>query len=147
MTSSREQWKRWHPIARGIAELLIARSDPDLTDEELADVKQKIAKLLDKKELERAVRDVLYLAAALEHEGATGVALRLFEIVETKPVIGALDRISHARAVDRMEAMGQSAKRFAEFSRAAEPRPNAPAKKKSGRTLTARDLRSLPILV
>jgi hypothetical protein len=145
MTSSREQWKRWHPIARGIAELLIARADPDLTDEELADVREQIAKLFDKKELERAVRDVLYLAAALEHEGATTVALRLFQVVETKPVIGALDRLSHARAVDRMEAVGQSAKRFAAFSRAAAPRPNSQQKKK-GR-LTTRDLRPLPILV
>src|SRR5262245_56263757 len=104
--SQRELWKRWHPLARSIAELLIARAEPDLTDDELSVFERELEKLYDTKALESAVRDILYLAAALEHEGAISAASRLFRLVESKPVIGALDRISHVRAVDRIEAVG-----------------------------------------
>lgn len=118
---TKEKWNRWHPIARSIAQRMISREEPDLTDEELESIEADLAALYDKAELRNAVRDVLFLAAALEHEGATQIARRLFALVEAKDVIGALDRINHVRAVDRAELVASNAKRFAAFSRSAPP--------------------------
>jgi hypothetical protein len=117
MSANKDKWNRWHPIARSIAQRLVQRDDPNLTDEELAEVKESLVKLFYKPELELAVRDVLLLAAALEHEGQIEIASKLFVMIETKVVIGALDRINHVRAIDRAELVASRAKRFASFSR------------------------------
>src|SRR5688500_12916234 len=105
MPGHKDKWSRWHPIARGIAQTLLQRDEPDLTADEILEVKASLAQTCDKAVLEVAVRDLLLLAAALEHDGQRQIAEKLFNIVEAKPVIGALDRINHVRAIDRAEAV------------------------------------------
>src|SRR5688572_5985807 len=101
MSSPVDKWKCWHPIARSIAQKLVQRDEPDLTSDELVEIKASLQQIFDRDALQIAVRDLLYLAAALEHEGLTALAEKLFVIVEAKPVLGALDKINHVRAIDR----------------------------------------------
>src|SRR5262245_37335001 len=115
--SNKDKWARWHPIARSIAQRLVQRDEPDLTSDEILEVKTSLAQIYEKATLEIAVRDLLLLAAALEHEGQAKLAEKLFAIVEAKPVLGALDKINHVRAIDRAELVNTNAKRFQQFSK------------------------------
>lgn len=146
MTCTKDKWNRWHPIARGIAQTLVKRDEPDLTADELLEIKAELAKIFDKAALETAVRDLLFLAAALEHEGQSTLAQKLFLIVEAKPVLGALDKINHVRAIDRAELINANAKRFAQFSKHVASATKAPDRKDSApRGLRVRDLSFFPI--
>src|SRR5437867_6899616 len=109
----RDKWSRWHPLARAIAQRLLQRDEPDLTEDEVIELRENLARLSSSEDLSTAARDILYLAAALEHEGLTSVAEKLFGLVEEKSVIGSLDKIAHVRAIDRSEHMALAAKRFA----------------------------------
>lgn len=147
MSTPSRPWERWHPIARSVGERLVARDTPDLTETELEEVKQDLARVFEKAELVNAVHDLLFLAAALEHEGAGAIAARLFALVENKPVLGALDRANHLRAVDRAEAVASTARRFAAFSRSTAGHAPAQGSARAGdRPLRVRDLRLLPLL-
>lgn len=146
MAPCKDKWSRWHPIARSIAQRLVQRDEPDLTDEELVEIKASFAQIFDRDALEVAVRDVLYLAAALEHEGLAKLADKLFAMVESKVFLSALDKINHVRAIDRAELVSSNAKRFAAFSKQ-NGAARAPDRKDSPpRGLRVRDLMPFPIL-
>lgn len=147
MAPQQNKWNRWHPIARSIAQKLVQRDEPDLTADELVEIKTSLTQIFDRNVLEIAVRDLLLLAAALEHEGQEHIAEKLFNLVEAKPVIGALDRINHVRAIDRAELVSSNAKRFAAFSKNDGAPRRAPDRKDSpARGLRPRDLMPFPIL-
>lgn len=147
MGPGKDKWSRWHPIARSIAQRLVQRDEPDLTDDELLEIRASFAQILDRDGLEVAVRDVLYLAAALEHEGLAELAEKLFAIVESKVFVSALDKINHVRAIDRAELVTSNAKRFAAFSKHSGGAARAPDRKDSPpRGLRVRDLNPFPIL-
>jgi hypothetical protein len=139
--TSREQWSRWHPLAREVAQTLVKRDEPDLTADELSETKLKLSSLTDKKALETAVRDLLFLAAALEHEGLSAIAAKIFATVESKVVTGTIDTINRARSFDRAEAIASSAKRFEKFQKHESSARHAPDRKDSlPRGLRPRDL-------
>jgi hypothetical protein len=146
MPGPKDRWSRWHPIARDIAQKLVQRDEPDLTADELVEIKDSLKKIFDQGALEGAVRDILLLAAALEHEGQAHLAEKLFSIVEAKPVIGALDRINHVRAIDRAEVLTSNGRRFAQFSKHESAACKAPGRSDSpARGLRVRDLLPFPI--
>jgi hypothetical protein len=124
---------RMHPVARLAAERI--GETGKLRDRDLEELRAALERLFDEEELRDAVRELIFIASALFQGELRETAQQLFALVETPPIILALERINSLHVLERAEAIAYGARRFAAFAGDGATRAKRSTERREGTTV------------